>query len=60
VPQENSLCVYFKFKKKCHFFLFFKFGEQEDGTGPARGVDTSGRGEEVGKECDRVIIVQIL
>jgi hypothetical protein len=40
--------------------FFYKIGEQEGGTGPARGVSTSGREEAVEKESRRVNIVQIL
>jgi hypothetical protein len=43
-----------------HFVFFYKIGEPEDGTGSAWGVGTSGMGEDVGKECGRMSIMQIL
>jgi hypothetical protein len=42
MSQGNSLCSYFK--QNCHFFFFYKTGEQEGRTGPAWGIGTSGRG----------------
>jgi hypothetical protein len=63
MPQETP-CVAILNKYKCHFFLFFLYiiGEQEGGTGLALGAwfGTSQRGEEVGKGCRRVNMVQIL
>jgi hypothetical protein len=41
-------------------FFFYKMGEQEGRTCPFWGVDTSERGEDVGKGCGRVNMVQIL
>jgi hypothetical protein len=37
---------------------FFKNGEQEGKTGPLRGLGTSGRGEDVRKECGRENVVE--
>jgi hypothetical protein len=59
MSQGNSLCNYLK-QTKMSFFFFYKIGEQEGRTGPAWGVGTSGRREEVGKGCGRVNMVQIL
>jgi hypothetical protein len=48
--HKETLCVAMLNKKKCHFFLFFyKIVEQEDRTVLPVGIDTSGRGEEVGE-----------
>jgi hypothetical protein len=63
VSQGNVLGSYLKQAKMSFLFPFFcKIREQEGETGPAgwRGVATSGRGEEVGKGCKRVNMVQIL
>jgi hypothetical protein len=51
--HEETSCVPILNKQKCHFF-FYKIKEQECGTGPALGFGTSGREEEVGKECGRI------
>jgi hypothetical protein len=56
----NSLCSYLKKIYIYIYFLFYKTGEQESGTGPALRVGTRGRGEEVGKGCKRENMVQIL
>jgi hypothetical protein len=42
------------------FFPIYKIGEQEIRTGSGGEVGISGRGEEVGKGCGKVNIVQIL
>jgi hypothetical protein len=56
MSQGNSLCSYLKQTKLSFlFFFFYKIREQEGGTGP-----TSGSGEEVGKGCGKVNMVQIL
>jgi hypothetical protein len=57
MSQGNSLCSYLSKKNKNVLFYFYKIGEQVLFGGR---VGTSGRGEEVGKECRRVNIVQIL
>jgi hypothetical protein len=55
VPQGNSLCSYLKEVKMSFLFPFFcKIREQEGGTGLIIGS-----GEEIGKGCKRVTIVQI-
>jgi hypothetical protein len=55
VPQGNSLCSYPKQAKMSFLFPFFcKVREQEGGTGSFWGVNTSGKGEKVGKRCKRV------
>jgi hypothetical protein len=59
MSQGNSLCSYLK-QTKMSFFFFCKIGEQEGRTGPVCGVGTSGSGEEVGKGCGKVNMVQIL
>jgi hypothetical protein len=58
MSQENSLYSYIKQTKRS---FYFSFAEQEGRTGPVWwGADTSGRGEDVGKGCRRVNMVQIL
>jgi hypothetical protein len=47
MSQGNSLCSYLK--EKCHFFFFYKIGEQEGGTGLDWTFGTSGRGRRWGK-----------
>jgi hypothetical protein len=47
-------------KQKCLFYFFYKTGEQESETDPAWGFGSSGRGEDVGKGCRRVNMVQTL
>jgi hypothetical protein len=51
VLQRNSLCSYLKKAKMSFFLLLFlyKIKKQEDKTGPAEGVGTSGSREEVRK-----------
>jgi hypothetical protein len=56
----RKLCSYLKQIEMSSFPLFYKIGEQEGRTGPVRGIGTSGSGKEVGKECQRVNIVQIV
>jgi hypothetical protein len=50
MPQGDCLCNYLK-QEKYHFFVFYKIGEQEGGTGPAsRGLEPlvgGGDGESV-------------
>jgi hypothetical protein len=53
-------CVAILNKQKCHLFFFYKIGEQEGRTGTAWGGLVPVGGEEVGKGCGRVNIVQIL
>jgi hypothetical protein len=53
-PQGNSMCSYLK-QAKMPFFLFYKIGE-----GEGRTVFAWRKGEEVGKGCRRVNMVQIL
>jgi hypothetical protein len=60
MSQRNSLCIYLKQTKISCLFFFYKNGEQESRTSTARGVDTSGRGQEVGKGHGRVNVVQIV
>jgi hypothetical protein len=58
MSQRNSLCSYLK-QTKISFFCFTKLENRRIGL--ARGeADTNGNREEVGKECGRVNIVQIL
>jgi hypothetical protein len=40
--------------------FFFTKTEQEDKTGPVWGIDASGRGEDIWKECMRVNMVEII
>jgi hypothetical protein len=47
-------------KNKNIIFFFYKIVEQEGRTGPVWQVGTGERGEEVGKDCRRVNMVQIL
>jgi hypothetical protein len=49
---------YLKQTKNVILFFFYKITEQEGGTGPVRGVQVEG--EEVGKGCRTVNIIQIL
>jgi hypothetical protein len=42
------------------FFFFYKIREQKVRTGPVWSVGNSGRGEDVGKGCGKVNMVQIL
>jgi hypothetical protein len=60
--HEEIPCIVILNKQECHFFFFLKIRGQEGGTGFVRGggVDTSGRGEGVGKGCRKVNMVQIL
>jgi hypothetical protein len=62
MPQGNSLCSYLKQAKMSFISFFCIIGEQEGGTGSSWGVgaNTSGRGEEVGKGCERVNMVLLL
>jgi hypothetical protein len=60
MSQGNSLHSYFNKQKYLFCFIFYKIKEQEDRTGPPWGVSTSETGEDVGKKCRRVIMVQIL
>jgi hypothetical protein len=57
--HKETFCVTILNKQKMSFFFFYKIGEQEDGTGSAWEVDTSGR-EDGGKGCRRMNMVQIL
>jgi hypothetical protein len=59
MPQGNSLCSYLK-QEKMSFSFFYKIREQEGGTDPAGGFGTNRKVEELGKECKRVKMVQIL
>jgi hypothetical protein len=59
ISQGNSLCTILN-QQKCHFYFFYKIKEQKGRTGLIRGVGTSGKGEEEGKGCWRVNIMQIL
>jgi hypothetical protein len=60
ISQGNSLCSYLKQNKNVIFF-FYIIGEQEGGIGPVGGgIGTTGSGEDVGKGCRRVNMVQIL
>jgi hypothetical protein len=57
VSQGNSMCRYLN--QKCHFFPL-SFTKSETSRAEqvlSGGVDTSGRGEEVGKACKRVNMV---
>jgi hypothetical protein len=60
LPQGNSLLTILNKQEKISFFFFHNIREQEGGTSPACWAGTSGRWEEVGKECGKVNIVQIL
>jgi hypothetical protein len=62
ISQGNSRYSYLN-KQKCQFFFFSCFckkGDQESRTGPVWGFGTSGRGENVGRVCRRMHMVQIL
>jgi hypothetical protein len=54
VPQGDSLYRCVK-QGKMLFFFFYKIREKEGGTGPARVVGTSGKGEDVRTGYRRVI-----
>jgi hypothetical protein len=47
-------------KKKSQFFSFYKIREQEGRTGPIWGDWYQWEGEDMGRDCRRVNIVQIL
>jgi hypothetical protein len=55
--SNETLCIDILNKQKC---LFFKNGEQEGKTGPVWMGVISGRGEDMGKGCRRVNMVEIL
>jgi hypothetical protein len=55
---QGNQCIAILNKQKCHFF-FYKNRDQEGRTGPAWGGGTSGKGEDVGRGCRRVNMVQI-
>jgi hypothetical protein len=52
MSQGNSLCSYIKQTKKSLFF-FYKFGEQEGGTGSGTGLVPVGGGRRWGKDEGR-------
>jgi hypothetical protein len=59
MSQENSLQSYLK-QTKCHFFSFTKSENRRAEQVLLGGVGNSGSGEDVGKVCRRVNMVQIL
>jgi hypothetical protein len=60
VPQENSLCSYLTQAKMSFFPLLWRTGGKNRSCLVRGGVDTSGKGGEMGKVCRRVSMVQIL
>jgi hypothetical protein len=36
--HKESPCIAILNKRKCHFFFFYKIGEQEGETGPVEGI----------------------
>jgi hypothetical protein len=60
MSQGNNLYTYLKQTKISFVSFFYKIREQEGGTGPSWGGWYRWRGKEVGKECARMNIVQIL
>jgi hypothetical protein len=59
VPEGNTLCSYLKQAKMSSIFFSYKSGKQDGGTGPAWVSWHQWEGEEVGKGCKRVNMVQI-
>jgi hypothetical protein len=61
MSQGNSLC-YLKQTKMSFFFLSFTKSEngRVEKVLPGAGVGYSGKGEEIGKGCGRVNMVQML
>jgi hypothetical protein len=53
-------CIAILSKQKCHFFFFYKNGEQESRIGSVWVVGSSWTGEDMGRGCRRVNTVQIL
>jgi hypothetical protein len=58
--HNKTPCIAILNKQKCHCFSFTKLENRRMEQILSGGVDTSGRGEKVGKGCGRVNIVQIL